>query len=178
MTTSQPAHIYLMLRDPNVGAGLLAKAARQPTQLYRVHIHCCGNGHLWFRSYSGSLSKSRNAGPESLSNSGQRGLTGRLRSKTDQDQERLASHRSYRRLLQPKKLCRYLCPDEGVSVTKTVLTHRYREQAPSHIGGLSAVQRRDEATVCGAVDPGLIHICHLEAQALRAARRLLGQQCH
>ncbi|AZE62493.1 Threonine synthase [Pseudomonas synxantha] len=23
-----------------------------------VHIHCCGNGHLWFRSYSGSLLKS------------------------------------------------------------------------------------------------------------------------
>ncbi len=21
----------------------------------RVHIRCCGNGHLWFRSYSGSL---------------------------------------------------------------------------------------------------------------------------
>ncbi|MDD1948022.1 hypothetical protein, partial [Pseudomonas carnis] len=37
--------------------------------------------------------------PKSLSNSGQRGLTGRLRSKADQeqdqDQERLASHRGY-----------------------------------------------------------------------------------
>ncbi|WP_235369418.1 hypothetical protein, partial [Pseudomonas fluorescens] len=31
----------------------------------------------------------------SLSNSGQRGLTGRLRSRADQDQERLASHRGY-----------------------------------------------------------------------------------
>ena len=38
---------------------------------------------------------------------GQRGLTGRLRSKAEQDQERLASHRSYRWLLQPTKLCRY-----------------------------------------------------------------------
>jgi hypothetical protein len=24
---------------------------------YRVHIHFCDNGHLWFRSYSGSLGK-------------------------------------------------------------------------------------------------------------------------
>jgi len=23
----------------------------------RVHIRCCGNGHLWFRSYSESLGK-------------------------------------------------------------------------------------------------------------------------
>ena len=28
-----------------------------------VHIRCCGHGHLRFRSYSGSLSKSRSAGP-------------------------------------------------------------------------------------------------------------------
>ena len=38
----------------------------------------------------------------------QRGLTGRLRSQADQ--ERLASHRGYRLLLQPTKLCRYLYP--------------------------------------------------------------------
>ena len=25
----------------------------------RVHIHCCGNGHLWFRPYGDSLSKIR-----------------------------------------------------------------------------------------------------------------------
>ncbi|CRM19043.1 hypothetical protein [Pseudomonas sp. 28 E 9] len=50
---------------------------------------------------------------------GQRGLTGRLRSKADQDrdQERLASHRGYRWLLRSGKLCRYLCLDEGVSAT-------------------------------------------------------------
>ncbi len=28
-----------------------------------VHIHCCGHGHLGFRSYGESLWKSRNAGP-------------------------------------------------------------------------------------------------------------------
>ena len=29
-----------------------------------VHIRCCGNGHLGFRSYSGSLlANARNAGP-------------------------------------------------------------------------------------------------------------------
>ena len=37
---------------------------------------------------------------------GQRGLTGRLRSRSKADQERLASHRGYRPLLQPTKLCR------------------------------------------------------------------------
>ena len=42
---------------------------------------------------------------------GQRGLTGRLRSKADQ--ERLASHRGNRLLLQPTQLCRYLCCDEA-----------------------------------------------------------------
>ncbi|VVO40750.1 hypothetical protein PS691_05717 [Pseudomonas fluorescens] len=31
--------------------------------LVGVHIHSCGNGHLGFRFYSGSLSKSRSAGP-------------------------------------------------------------------------------------------------------------------
>ncbi|WP_236710121.1 MULTISPECIES: hypothetical protein, partial [Pseudomonas] len=54
--------------------------------------------------------------PKSLSNSGQRGLTGRLRSKADQ--ERLASHRGYRLLLQPKS-----CVD----------TYGHRRQASSHL---------------------------------------------
>ena len=48
---------------------------------------------------------------------GQRGLTGRLRSRSqadqEQDQERLASHRGYRLLLQPTKLCRYLWPSQA-----------------------------------------------------------------
>ncbi len=30
----------------------------------RVFIHSFGNGHLWFRSYGGSLSKIRSAGPD------------------------------------------------------------------------------------------------------------------
>ncbi|CAN2970119.1 hypothetical protein METHPM2_1640008 [Pseudomonas sp. PM2] len=49
--------------NPTVGAGLLAKAAWQSTQLDGVHIHCCGNGRLGFRPDGGSLLKSRNAGP-------------------------------------------------------------------------------------------------------------------
>ncbi len=40
-----------------MGAGLLAKAAWQSTQLDCVHIHSCGNGCLGFRFYSGSLWK-------------------------------------------------------------------------------------------------------------------------
>ncbi len=47
---------------------------------------------------------------------GQRGLTGRLRSKADQDQERLASHRGY-----------------GWALQSCVDTYGYRGQAPSHI---------------------------------------------
>ena len=110
MTASQPTPIYLTPHNPTVGAGLLAKAAWQLTQLDCVHIHCCGNGYLGFRSDSGSLWK--RAGmpaqpkvtkgllpPKSLANSGQRGLTGRLRSRSKAEQERLASHRG---------LCRYL----------------------------------------------------------------------
>ncbi len=140
----QPTPTYLTLRDQTVGAGLLAKAAWQATQLDCVHIHCCGNGHLGFRPDGGSLWKSPkvtkgllphhsaprlgsvcpNAGlnpwaaatrhpwrgaanPASCRVThefkpafGQRGLTGRLRSKADQDQERLASHRGYRLLSQ------------------------------------------------------------------------------
>ena len=49
MTASQPAPIYLTPRDQTVGAGLLAKAAWQSTQLDRVHIRYLGNGHLGFR---------------------------------------------------------------------------------------------------------------------------------
>ena len=40
---------YLTPHGPNVGAGLLAKAAWQSTQLDRVHIRYLGNGHLGFR---------------------------------------------------------------------------------------------------------------------------------
>ena len=61
----------------------------------------------------------------------QRGLTGRLRSKADQ--ERLASHRGYRLLRQPTKLCRYLCRDGGASADDSLLTHSHRRQASSHI---------------------------------------------
>jgi len=55
MAACQPTILYLNPRDQPVGAGLLAKAAWQSTQLDCVHIHCCGNGHLGFRSDSGSL---------------------------------------------------------------------------------------------------------------------------
>ncbi len=47
---------------------------------------------------------------------GQRGLTGRLRSKADQDQERLAAHRGY-----------------GWALQRCVDTYAHRGQAPSHI---------------------------------------------
>ncbi|CAN2975514.1 hypothetical protein METHPM2_330042 [Pseudomonas sp. PM2] len=57
MTAYQPTLLYLTPHNPTVGAGLLAKAAWQSTQLDCVHIHCCGNGHLGFRSDSGSLWK-------------------------------------------------------------------------------------------------------------------------
>ena len=63
MTAFQLTPIYLAPRDPTVGAGLLAKAAWQSTQLDWVYIHCCGNDHLGFRLDGGSLLKSRNAGP-------------------------------------------------------------------------------------------------------------------
>jgi len=58
VTTCQPMLIYLTPHDPTVGAGLLAKAALQSTQLDRVHIHSCGNGYLGFRPDGGSLLKS------------------------------------------------------------------------------------------------------------------------
>ena len=154
MAASQPTPIHLTPHDPTVGAGLLAKAAWQSTQLDCVHIHSCGNGCLGFRFYSGSLWKSAGmpaqpkvtkgllphhsaprlgsvcpntglnpwaaatrhpwrgaANPASCRVThefkpafGQRGLTGRLRSKADQDQERLASHRGYRWLSQASPL--------------------------------------------------------------------------
>ena len=49
MAAYQPTLTYLTPCDQTVGAGLLAKAAWQAAQLDRVHIHCCGNGHLGFR---------------------------------------------------------------------------------------------------------------------------------
>ncbi len=58
VTVSQLALIYLTHRNPNVGAGLPAKAACQSTQVDRVHIYSCGNGHLGFRPDGGSLLKS------------------------------------------------------------------------------------------------------------------------
>ena len=43
------------LSDP-VGAGLLAKAVSRLVEIFDgVHIHFCGSGGLWFRSYSDSL---------------------------------------------------------------------------------------------------------------------------
>ncbi|QXH78841.1 hypothetical protein [Pseudomonas salmasensis] len=55
MTAFQLTPIYLTPHNPTVGAGLLAKAVWQVTQLDCVHIHCCGNGHLGFRPDGGSL---------------------------------------------------------------------------------------------------------------------------
>ncbi|MBR7211963.1 hypothetical protein E1K68_04055 [Pseudomonas sp. B2021] len=54
---SQPTPIYLTPFDPTVGAGLLAKAAWQATQLDWVYIHCCGNGYLGFRLTAGHFGK-------------------------------------------------------------------------------------------------------------------------
>ncbi len=67
---------------------------------------------------------------------GQRGLTGRLRSKADQDQERLASHRGYRRLLRSETLCRYPCPDGGASVTSSVTDTSLSGASPLRIGAV------------------------------------------
>ena len=175
MTSSQPPHIYLTPRNQTVGAGLPAMAAWQSTQLDRVHIHSCGNGHLGFRFYSGSLLKSakvsktllphhsaprlgsvcphsglnpwaavmghpwpRTANPASCRVThefkpafGQRGLTGRLRSRSRSRAARFASWLPSAAIAQ--KLCRYLCCDSGISVRHQVLIHRYRRQASSHI---------------------------------------------
>ena len=49
MAAYQPTLLYLTPHNPTVGAGLLAKAAWQSTQLDRVHIRYLGNGHLGFR---------------------------------------------------------------------------------------------------------------------------------
>ena len=57
MTACQPTLIYLTPHDPTVGAGLLAKAALQATQLDCVHIHFCSNGHLGFRLTAGHFGK-------------------------------------------------------------------------------------------------------------------------
>jgi len=135
MTAYQPTPIDLTPHDPTVGAGLLAKAAWQVTQLDGVHIHCCGNGHLGFRPDGGSLLKSAKvsktllphhsaprlgsvcpntglnpwaaatrhpwrgaANPASCRVThefkpafGQRGLTGRLRSRSKADQKQIKS---------------------------------------------------------------------------------------
>ena len=173
MTACQPTPVYLKPQRSNCGSGLAREGGLavdaclpdtpgsncgswlacddglQSTQLDRVHIRYLGNGHLGFRSDSGSLLKSakvsktllphhsaprlgsvcphsglnpwaavmghpwpRTANPASCRVThefkpafGQRGLTGRLRSRSKaeqrQDQERLASHRGYRWLLQP-----------------------------------------------------------------------------
>ena len=62
---------------------------------------------------------------------GQRGLTGRLRSRARSRAARFASWLPSAAIAQ--KLCRYLCCDSGISVTHQVLIHRYRRQASSHI---------------------------------------------
>ena len=165
-TAYQPTPIYLAPRDQTVGAGLLAKAAWQATQLDRVHIHCCGNGHLGFRSDSGSLLKSAKvsktllphhsaprlgsvcpntglnpwaaatrhpwrgaANPASCRVThefkpafGQRGLTGRLRSRSKADQEQIKSG-SLRIVV---SVCCY-------NAQSCVDTHGHRRQASSHI---------------------------------------------
>ena len=109
---------------------MLAKAAWQSTQLDCVHIHCCGNGHLGFRLTAGHFGKEPQSNQRALAPPlgtsprlgvpviRQRGLTGRLRSKADQ--ERLASHRSYRWRVQPTKLCRYLCCDGDGTFTTAI----------------------------------------------------------
>ncbi|CRN00129.1 hypothetical protein [Pseudomonas sp. 34 E 7] len=108
----------------------------------RVHIRFCGNGCLGFRPDGGSLLKSAKVSKTLLPHhsaprlgsvcplSGQRGLTGRLRSrsKADQDQERLASHRGYGWALRS-------CVDTYPPIA---VTHRHRGQVesshrPSHI---------------------------------------------
>ena len=53
MAAYQPTLLYLTPHNQTVGAGLLAKAAWQSTQLDCVHIHCCGNGYLGFRPDAG-----------------------------------------------------------------------------------------------------------------------------
>ena len=63
---------------------------------------------------------------------GQRGLTGRLRSKADQDQERLASHRGYRLLLQPTKLCRYLWQSQASQLPHLVWRQAIEQIRAAH----------------------------------------------
>ena len=69
MTACQPPHIYLTPHNPTVGAGLPAMTAYQPTSINLIPHNptVCGLAR-----------------------------EGGLRSKADQDQERLASHRGYR----------------------------------------------------------------------------------
>ena len=59
-----------------------------------------------------------------------RGLTGRLRSQADQDQERLASHRGYRLRLQPTELYVAITVWQSLHL---LLRYRFRRQASSHM---------------------------------------------
>ncbi|WP_236270601.1 hypothetical protein, partial [Pseudomonas lactis] len=74
--------------------------------------------------------------PKSLSNSGQRGLTGRLRSRSqaDQDQERLASHRGYRFGYSAQSCVDTFAAIAVVQLKIHWLTLRIRGQARSHRG--------------------------------------------
>ncbi len=163
MAASGPTRLLCRSRS-KCGRGLAPDGglrADQDVGSDRVHIRFCGNGHLGFRPYGGSLLKSAKvsktllphhsaprlgsvcplsglnpwaaamghpwpsaANPASCRVAhgfkpafGQRGLTGRLRSrsrsKADQEQERLASHRGY-----------------GWALQSCVGTYGYRGQAP------------------------------------------------
>ncbi len=157
---------------------MLAKAARQSTQLDRVHIRYLGNGHLGFRPDGGSLLKSAkvsktllphhsaprlgsvcpNAGlnpwaaatrhpwrgaanPASCRVThefkpafGQRGLTGRLRSRSKADQEQIKSG-SLRIVVSVGCYNLQSCVDAAMAGYQPLmckLTRRHRRQASSH----------------------------------------------
>ncbi|AZF01585.1 Threonine synthase [Pseudomonas orientalis] len=74
---------------------------------------------------------------------GQRGLTGRLRSKADQDQERLASHCGYGWAL--LSCVGTYAPIAECQSVNSWLIHHYRGQAPSHRG--SAVYEKGDPKV-------------------------------
>jgi hypothetical protein len=84
--------------------------------------------------------------PKSLSNSGQRGLTGRLRSKADQDQERLASHRGYRLLLQPTELCRYLWPSQASQLPHLVWRQAIERIRAAHCASSASSARATQGS--------------------------------
>ena len=90
----------------------------------RVHIRSCGNGHRWFRSYSGSLlerpKSNQKAFAPPLGTSpafGQRGLTGRFRSKARSRAARLASWLPSI----ASELCRYLWLSQASQLFALVL---------------------------------------------------------